>query len=251
MKYSRILLCLLVGVVIHSGLVAQTKTEVVHLKDGTVLKGIIVSDDDYKIQLVISTGDTLDIGYKLIDHFGDEPRAQRSSIPLEVPSSGYTFDLGVMTYLSHSREASLEFQAGRILSKDHHLGIMARYRLEEYNIQVWSSMQNYMDLGVFYRYFIGKSSKVRPFAELSGGVSMLVSESSSLPAVTSTNPHATLSFGARFKVKKRFGLFLKAGVSHNRTSVVSSEQGLGRGFEITFDFEKSYLTPHFSAGISF
>jgi len=68
MSNLKTLLILSVAIFLSVTLSSQKKNlKVVHLKDGTILKGEIIEDTDYKIKLVIGTGDTLDVGYKFID----------------------------------------------------------------------------------------------------------------------------------------------------------------------------------------
>jgi len=249
MDYKTIILTIALMGLSTSMLISQSsKKQEVHLKDGTVLIGDIIEDSDYMIKLVISTGDTLDLGYKYIDHIGPKKdRVKRKREPLVLPDGGWTIDVAAMNYIGGDRPSSWELMTGKIISKQQHAGLLLRYRPESYNIRIWRGDQHYMDIGAFYRHFINKKTTVRFFAEASAGISVLLDDNSFQPTATGNHPHASLSIGTRLMGKSRLGFTVKAGMAYHKTTVSTTEAASN----ITFDFLKESFSPHVTIGLNF
>lgn len=258
---SRFILAILIVLIVTCGLSAQdsTGTKTVYLKDGSVIKGQLVEDNDYYVKLLISTGDTLTIGYKNIV----EKRLRlmpasgnaifKSLGPKYHKTDGYfaAGSFGVSHFLTTN--INLELIGGKRLSDRINLG--ATVNILNYNTRVGNFFidPHYISFGGFGRYYLTTDSdKAKYF--VSGSVAFAIptnSEDFQTYREDYNNAiHARLDGGIHFASRRKVRVFLKAGIIFLK-STGSVFSMFSPNDTINIDYERTFIEPVISFGVEF
>ena len=241
-----------------SSLVSQEKPsspDVIQLKDGSIIKGSIIDDTDYHIRMVISTGDTLTIGYKYIHTQGDASALYPARLR-QFPDGPYFYIIqGSGNFLI---EPNYDVSAawGKRISKRWQAGLEMSYLNLESIEHTLYHREGFLGFGVYSRYIISTGAP-RLFTDMSLGYGMGVTRS----YIFDDDPgfsedysgsviYAKPAVGWHFAADGSWSFLLKIGV---RISYLDGEYSYGgdRSFPVTTVYDKWSLAPMLSVGFEF
>lgn len=229
----------------------QPKKSQVELKDGSLLKGMIIEDTDYHIKLIIETGDTLTIGYKNI--LGTQQKRQRANRRSATHNyDGLFIGGGFNQYIHHDSPFGFSLIVGKHLNKKTSIGVEARFRLHEEFVGATYIAPNYAYGGAYLRqYFINE--KLRFFADASLGYTIGTNSGTECCTISrdyNGGVQAAIGGGLQIATISPLSLVLKGGLTYSRTSGTSASfDNSNQTFESVYS--KEYFIPYVSFGIEF
>lgn len=230
---------------------SSTKKSQVELKDGSLLKGMIIEDTDYHIKLIIETGDTLTIGYKNIA--GINQKRMRPNRPKATHDyDGLFVGVGFNQYIHNDAPFGFSITVGKRLSKNTSVGVEARWRRHEEFVGAIYVTPDYGYGGAYLRQYLFEK-KARFFADATLGYT--IGTNSGVECCTIRSDYkggvqAALGGGVQFATTSPLSLIVKGGVTFSQTSGdIASIDIPDQTFVSTYS--KKYLIPYVGVGIEF
>lgn len=224
--------------------------ETIFLKDGSVIKGQVIEDNEYFIKLLMNTGDTIQVGYKNIiteiessNRNEDVERIYRDKKSFwNLNLRGQFIDGGAGELLAH-----IGVRLNRRWNVAMGLGVLERS--EEVNFNIFSP--SYLHLSPYVRYY-WTLGKPRIYMSGSAGYSLSITENSFLFLSESHKGGfiANTSMGIHFAGRSNLRWLVDIGVSYQDTSgeFVQSDPWVG---EFTTLYSNQYFTPTLGITLEF
>ena len=236
--------------VVTNQLFAQEK-KAVKLKDGSVLIGEVVEDNDYFIKIVIETGDTLQIGYKNIIEEGGTVYFKKEKPPKYFKEGGLFAGFGMSYFLTEGGNYQFTGFLGKRIHPNWNLGFSMRFTRREDYIGVNYIDPHYFELSPFARYYI---TQTNPRVYVSGSVGYAISTNSEsfqgfvreFRNGVVADANIGLHLSSRYKMRFLFQAGLNYQDTEGRIQIFQPVVG-----EITTAFTKQYYTPTFGILVEF
>lgn len=130
----------------------EKTTRKLELKDGSVLVGEVIEDNDFHVKIVIETGDTLTVGYKNIGRQG-KSRSQKKA-ERTYPDNNYFFNIGLYGQLGESSSSEVAAHVGKRMNSRLNLGLNFTYLERSDFITNLFVRQNLLNIGAYTRYYL-------------------------------------------------------------------------------------------------
>ena len=237
----------------HMTLVAQNqiKKSQVELKDGSLLKGVIIEDTDYHIMLVIETGDTLTIGYKNVAGI-NQKRMRPKRAKATHDYDGLFVGIGFNQYIHNDAPFGLSLTVGKRLNKKTSLGVEARFRRHEEFVGAIYVTPDYGYAGVYLRQYL-LEKKARFFTDATLGYTIGTNSGTVCCTIRSDykgGVQGSLGGGVQFATASPLSIIVKGGVTYSHTSgEIATIDIPDQTFESTYT--KKYLIPYVIVGVEF
>lgn len=260
------LLSLLASTVL--GLKAQEDTEarpqIVELKDGSRLLGTIISDTDYAVQLVILTGDTLEIGYKYISSVGDteDLRIRRVSSkrvrpPKKHISKSLVTELSIGGSLQGDDGAAgliVNASITKMLNDKVGVGVGAGYMTYSKFVSFYPISSGFVPIYVSSKYVLSETNDIKPFVQLAAGYGVGINKQRfefQSQYFTENGLFGQMQVGT--SISNRGNYNLTVALNLNVQSTKGNLSGLDWNSNLPFSssFELVMIRPGFSIGLMF
>lgn len=248
--------------VASSNISAQKVTENrIFLKDGSIIYGEILRDDDYAVQILLTSGDTLLIGYKYIKSVGLE-----NEVLKETRKKSYLMDkihkyegyfiqaeAGVVWSRNEDSAGQVFLNAGWRLTKKFNVGAGAGYvEMPKCLQHIWIE-PSFVPIYAYSRFFFNDNT-LRIFSSAKVGYGISAGEGGFFQFGTSHEYSGGLfsQIGAGIQVANRKAV--KAMLQLNLTLQDSNGHYESRDFNgqlIVSDYSISYFRPGMTVGIEF
>jgi len=229
----------------------------VYLKDGSILKGIIVEDNDYFLKLLIETGDTLKIGYKNI--ISEQVQIQNKRIfknELSFNTDRAFFKAGLRLATSEHTKYDIEGIIGLRLNQKWQGGLKLTFMSKDDVIGVQYIQPNFLSIGLYGRYNIIKG-RPKMFLEGDVGYAMDVGSDRNFEGFGSFEYgggfQASTSLGVHFATRSKLSWGLKVGVSYTRTTGDITTPDFSNQLRTTIRtvYFKNFIDPYFGFFLEF
>ncbi len=232
---------------------------IVELKDGSRLLGRVISETEYAIELVIATGDTLDISYKYISQVGTNNDIRIRKIKKKLPNvhleklTIYKISLGPTFSDDGETGFIASAEAYRRVSSRLLIGGGVGYSKLVLPVNGYFLSMNYVPLYAVFQLNLS-NAKIRPYIQSNVGYGIGLENSSFLFQASNTYESGLfgqLSIGVDIANSKSY----KANVAF--TTLIQRTNGLLEGLDwntnlpFTSNYESTIIRPGIIVGISF
>ena len=240
----------LINTGILHGQQSKAKQEKVYLKDGSILKGQILEDNEFFIKILINTGDTLEIGYKNIIPAEQYQRSEQIMAPF-YHDTGNFWNVVLKGQFIEDGGGELTIQYGKRWSSSFSAALGLGYLTRNENVQAYSFNSSYIHISPYARYYVKKEIP-RLFFSASAGYALSVAGDgiSFLDEEHSGGLTAHLSTGIHFASRNNLKWLIEAGVNYLNTSGSFSENNPWIG-EIITSYSNKYLAPQLGIILEF
>lgn len=237
----------------------------VYLKDGSVLKGEIIEDNDFAVTLVIFSGDTLVIGYKHINSVGadlletNQRYIRKPRKPQFHKTEGLFVTISSGIILSQDEPtAQLSVIGGKRINENLLLG--AGVGVFDYTkvLSNYYMYNSYAALTGYGRYYFN-TDKTKYYTALRLGYGLSLDLGEEFP--NDQNNHydggvtGQVSLGVHFASRRKWRFLVEANLGYQKTSgrinTFDWNQPNWTNFPITIEYDITFIRPGISVGIEF
>lgn len=260
--WKPIRICLLVVLWSWCGIALSQADQTLYLKDGSIIKGEIVEDSDYRVRMVIASGDTLTIGYKFVHSIGranqDKAVTKKHNTPAVHLDNGRIVALSLGPTFSQSQDAGFQISldAGQRLNNKLHIGGGLAYHSFMKGFQFIYVEHDFLSAHGYGRYYFN-DAQIKYFVQAKIGYGVAVSDRFSRDFNTeyydeySGGLTSQLSFGTHFASREKFRFFAEFNLSYQKVTGSYGAFDWVTNLPITSSYDINYLRPGIKAGIEF
>lgn len=197
----------------------------IYLKDGKILEGRVIVDNDRYVELIKLSNDTIQVGYKLISSVGKPPKIYKVKRDKIIKKSGIAITaIGNNLY---DFELSQEFFSPQLtISKRIHqgkfnLGIALGYDQFDFISNFTSLEGDFLSTAIYGRYYLNQR-KTRFLIDGKIGYAFKFGEMEPAGFTHEYNGEmvSALGMGIHLPSSQKISLLIRAGVNHLKTSGV-------------------------------
>lgn len=254
MKQYQIIIKAIICLILSSVQLSAQSSEPrkIHLKDGSILVGYVIEDNDYHVKLVMETGDTLTVGYKNIVTESEIRVARKKTRVRPVHKyDGVFVTAGYQRFLMNDQPHTASFIAGKRINCQTNVGIELGYRWHQEFIGGAFIEPQYATAAIYARRYILDVGIPRIFID--GSVGYAVPTNSIDGFIVNFDYDggilASLSGGAHIALRGPLSFVIKGGVTYSQTSGLIISEGGGNTFRT--NYSKDYLVPFVNVGLEF
>ncbi len=226
--------------------------ETIHLKDGSVLRGRVIEDNEYFIRMIIETGDTLQIGYKNIVDEAVSSSKRRDEQPRTYLDQGWFYDIGLRGELKDNFRGAIYGRIGHRLSPRWYLGLELGFLSREEDVNFTIFETTYAHLNPYVRYYLNQG-KPRFFVYGSAGYSFGISSTELDQFNFEDHDGKLIAFaggGLHFGGRKKVRWIINIGASYHAVSgeMINRDPWVG---EVITNYSREYITPTVGVTVEF
>lgn len=253
---SALVICMLWTYTISSWAQGSEPTKV-YLKDGSIMIGHILEDNDYFVRLALPAVDTLEIGYKLIASIGQAPSNQkliRVKKPIVTPREGIFINLNskLNTGIRGSNNSlSPEIIIGHRLNKGkYNIGMVAEFKFFEFFTNFTSAENKFISTSLYGRLYWDYKKQRKWFGDGKIGYAWPTTtvERFQYRHVYDGGLNGSLALGYHIPSRRRLSTILKVGVDYQKANGLIHTQFNG---DIMTSYRQQYINGYLGLGIEF
>lgn len=256
---------LFLSIVIFVSALDMTAQDVqsIYLKDGSIIKGEILENSDYLVRVIITSNDTLTIGYKHILSVGQVFNTyshRAKSMRKEKTHLNSGAFIGLSTGVTLHTDSESGFQAGlnfgKRLGDKVYLGGSIDYNTYVKSFQFIYLSHKFASLSAYGRYyFLNKKSKYYAAARL--GYSNAINDQFNRDFNESYFDEyeggltSELSIGVHFPSSEKFRFLAEFSISHQQTNGMYGALDWSTNLPVRASYDINYVRPGITIGIEF
>lgn len=199
----------------------------IYLKDGSILEGYVIADNDRYVELIKLSNDTIQVGYKHISSVGKAPKNYKVKRDNILKKSGIAItaignimhDFGLsQDFISPELTISKRLNQGK-----YNIGIALAYNPYTFISNFQSLESNFLSAAAYGRYYLTQK-KVRILVDGKIGYSYALEEMGESRLIHDYNGEivSALGMGVHIPSSWKISMLIRAGVNHLKTTGVYS-----------------------------
>ena len=238
--------------------------QIVELKDGSKLLGTLISDTDYAIQMVILTGDTIEIGYKYISSVGakKDSRIQRvlpRKIKLPIKHVSKTFITNISiggSSQGNDEDAGLIVNTSlmKMLNDKVGIGIGTGYMTYNKPVSFYDINTGFVPIYATTRYVLPQNTDSKPFVQLAAGYAIGINRQRfdfQSEYITENGLFGQAQLGITIANRRSYNLSIALSLNIQKTKGVLSGLDWNTNQPFSSSFDLVMVRPGLSIGVLF
>ena len=230
----------------------KSTPKTIYLKDGSVLKGQIIEDNEFFIQIVINTGDTLQVGYKNIVEHPVGRSSRRVPPEKNYSDAAFFWNINAVGHLIKGGGGEIIANFGYRPNNKLNFGIGVGALSREDELALLYLSPSYVHFSPFLRYYL-TDQKPRIFISGSAGYSFALDQPNDNNRLREQHNAAFISkanAGIHFASHNDLRFLVQIGVSYHDTSgeFVVADPWVGEFITV---YQREYISPTIGVLIEF